>query len=173
MRRLATVSLAALLLGTVGLASSGPLPDDQVKAAVIYKVMLFTQWQASAADPDRRVLCVRGNDGVAEALPMLGGRSLGDRALQVQPLTDDSYDGCDAVYVAGVSARRPLPESPSRRGLMTVVDCGVGLCESGAVLSLAVEDSRLVFSVDRRRAEQQGLEFSAQVLRLARPERSP
>ena len=26
MRRLATVSLAALLLGTVGLASSGPLP---------------------------------------------------------------------------------------------------------------------------------------------------
>lgn len=171
MRPALPARVLALLLGFSAAAAGGPLPDDQVKAAVIYKVMLFTQWQPESEAADRRVLCIRGRDGVAEALPALAGRTLGARALQVRTLSDESLDGCDAVYLAS-GATRPIPtESLRRPGLMTVVDCGLELCASGAVLSLAVENGRLVFSVDRGQAEAQGLAFSAQVLRLARPGR--
>lgn len=168
--RVVPAGVLALLMAFAARAA-GPLPDDQVKAAVIYKVMLFTQWQTDGPTGDGRVLCVHGRDGVADALPALQGRELGTRALQVRTMNGDSFEGCDAVYLAAGTAPRSFSESLRRSGLMTVVDCGIGLCDSGAVLSLAVENGRLVFSVDRGKAEAQGLVFSAQVLRLARPSR--
>lgn len=158
----------ALALLAPGLACAAPLPDDAVKAAVIYKVMLFTHWPATATSAPL-TLCVLGRDEVAAALSDLDGRRIGDRALSVRSaIGREPLRGCDAAYLSAAEWRwlDALDASP---GLMTVVDCGAGLCQSGAVLALAVEEGRLVFAVDRPRAERQGLEFSAQVLRLARP----
>lgn len=158
--------LAGLLVP--GLLGAAPLPDDAVKAAVIYKVMLFTHWPATATAAPL-TLCVLGRDEVADALPDLQGRRVGSRALNVRSAGGrEPLRGCDAAYLAAAE-RHWLETLDARPGLMTVVDCGAGLCRSGAVLSLAVEEGRLVFAVDRPRAERQGLEFSAQVLRLARP----
>ena len=148
--------------------AEAPLPDDAVKAAVIYKVMLFTRWPGAPATAPL-TLCVLGRDEVAALLPELEGRQIGERPLRVRgALGREPLRGCDAAYFSS-SERYRLDDLGAEPGLMTVVDCGLGLCQSGAVLSLAVESGRLVFAVDRPRAERQGLEFSAQVLRLARP----
>lgn len=168
--------LAVLFLSWLGALSAAPVLDDQVKAAVIYKVMLFTQWQAPPEPAGELVLCVVGRDEVAAALPDLQGRAVGERSLAVRSLNNlDALAECHAVYFAGLERRRlaDLPERVGADGLMTVVDCGLGLCASGAVLSLAVEDGRPVFALDRERAGRQGLVFSAQVLRLARPVPAP
>lgn len=148
--------------------AQAPLPDDAVKAAVIYKVMLFTRWPGAPASAPL-TLCVLGRDEVGALLPELEGRRIGERPLRVRgALGREAMQGCDAAYLAA-SERYRLDDPGTGSGLMTVVDCGLGLCQSGAILSLAVESGRLVFAVDRPRAERQGLEFSAQVLRLARP----
>ena len=158
----------ALALLAPGLLPAAPLPDDAVKAAVIYKVMLFTHWPTSETTAPL-TLCVLGRDEVAAALPDLDGRRIGGRPLSVRSAVGrEPLRGCDAAYLSA-SERHRLDGIDTTAGLMTVVDCGAGLCQSGAVLSLAVEEGRLVFAVDRPRAESQGLEFSAQVLRLARP----
>ncbi|MDP3859082.1 MAG: YfiR family protein [Stagnimonas sp.] len=165
-----------LLLAAAAPLSAAPVLDDQVKAAVIYKVMLFTHWQAPAQPDAALSLCVMGQDEVGSALPELQGRMIGARPLKVRSLGGRaSFEGCDALYFAGPERHR-LPSLLAQvpiEGLMTVVDCGVGLCASGAVLSLGVEDGRLVFALDRAQAERQGLAFSAQVLRLAQPVASP
>ena len=149
-------------------AAAPALPDDAVKAAVIYKVMLFTRWPAAPAGAPL-TLCVLGRDEVGALLPELDGRHIGERPLRVRGAPGhEALQGCDAAYLAA-SERYRLDALGAEPGLMTVVDCGHGLCQSGAVLTLAVESGRLVFAVDRPRAERQGLEFSAQVLRLARP----
>lgn len=171
-RLLLLITLMALLPAP----RAAPVLDDQVKAAVIYKVMLFTHWQNPRAPGAELVLCVIGRDEVAAALPDLRGRSVGERRLVVRNVNSPSaLAECDAAYFAGTERERlsESPEPAQAEGLMTVADCGLGLCASGAVLSLAVEDGRPVFALDRGRAERQGLAFSAQVLRLARPVPSP
>lgn len=168
--------LLPLVLATAAPLHAAPLPDDQVKAAFIYNVMLFTHWQATGPTPRGLALCILGQDGVGSTLPELEGRMVGARPLQVRSgSAQDSFSGCDVLYIASSEQRRraALLDAARGNGLMTVIDCGVGLCASGAVLSLAVEDGRLVFAVDRPQAEQRGLDISAQVLRLARPVPTP
>ena len=154
---------------------AAPLPDDAVKAAVIYKVMLFTHWPGEGGSTPL-TLCVLGRDEVAAALPDLQGRLVGSRPLQIRSVAGKApLAGCSAAYIAGPEQHRlrELLAASASTGLMTVVDCGNGLCQSAAVLSLAVEEGRLVFAVNRRQADQQGLGFSAQVLRLAQTESAP
>jgi hypothetical protein len=173
---MAKVWLLILLTSLLAPLWAAPVLDDQVKAAVIYKVMLFTHWQNPRAPGAELVLCVIGRDEVAAALPDLRGRSVGERRLVVRSVNSPgALADCDAAYFAGAERERLSGAAEPARGagLMTVVDCGLGLCASGAVLSLAVEDGRPVFALDRGRAERQGLAFSAQVLRLARPVPSP
>lgn len=170
-------ALATILVGLVPAAlRAAPVLDDQVKAAVIYKVMLFTHWESLRSPGAELTLCVVGRDEVAAALPDLQGRNVGERRLVVRGALDPSASsGCDAAYFAAGERQRlaDLREPARLEGLMTVFDCGLELCPSGAVLSLGVEDGRPVFALDRRRAERQGLSFSAQVLRLARPVPTP
>ena len=118
----------ALALLAPGLLRAAPLPDDAVKAAVIYKVMLFTHWpSAETAAP--LTLCVLGRDEVAAALPDLEGRRIGGRLLSVRSAVGrEPLRGCDAAYLS--AAERHWLETPDARpGLMTVVDCGAGLCQ--------------------------------------------
>lgn len=165
-----------LLLDVTAATRAAPLPDDAVKAAVIYKVMLFTRWPDEAVADMPLTLCVLGRDEVAAALPDLEGKRIGTRALQVRSVAGQNpFAGCNAAYLA-VSERhrlKGLQDHGSDVSVMTVVDCGGAVCHSEAVLSLAVEGGRLVFAVNRQQAEQQGLGFSAQVLRLAHKESAP
>lgn len=173
---MAKTLLLILLTSLLAPLWAAPVLDDQVKAAVIYKVMLFTHWQTLREPGTELVLCVIGRDEVAAALPDLQGRSVGERRLAVRSVNNwGALADCDVAYFAGAERQRlaELAEPAHVDGLMTVADCGLGLCASGAVLSLAVEDGRPVFALDRSRAERQGLAFSAQVLRLARPVPSP
>ena len=177
MQRRLPQRLMAVLLLCCGWAPlhAAPLPDDAVKAAVIYKVMLFTRWPDEGSEVPL-TLCVVGRDEVAAALPDLAGRRIGERALRIRQVAGSAaLAGCHAAYLANAEQHRlgPLLARASGSGLMTVVDCGEALCKSDAVLSLAVQAGRLVFAINRRQAEQQGLSFSAQVLRLSQPERSP
>lgn len=174
MLRQALCALALVVIARAAVAA--PLPDDAVKAAVIYKVMLFTQWPDQPVADAPLTLCVLGRDEVAAALPDLQGRKIGNRLLQVRSVAGQMpLAGCSAAYIAGTEQYRlqSLLSGAAADGLMTVVDCGQGLCNSDAVLSLAVEQGRLVFAVNRRQAEQQRLAFSAQVLRLATAEAAP
>ncbi|MES2885186.1 MAG: YfiR family protein [Pseudomonadota bacterium] len=173
--RMALLALG-LRLACAEQVQAASLPDDAVKAAVIYKVMLFTRWPSGAAAETPLTLCVLGRDEVAAALPDIDGKQIGSRPLQVRSVAGQApFSGCNAVYLAASERHRldRLREQGGAEGLMTVVDCGGVLCHSAAVLSLAVEDGRLVFAVNRQQAEQQGLVFSAQVLRLARLESAP
>lgn len=172
-RRLAWWLWLALLAASPLRAAQ--LPDDAVKAAVIYKVMLFTHWPGDAGSAPL-TLCVLGRDEVAAALPELQGRLVGTRPLQIRNVAGKTpFAGCSAAYIAASEQHRlqDLLADRSSAGLMSVVDCGAGLCKSAAVLSLAVEQGRLVFALNRRQADQQGLGFSAQVLRLAQRETEP
>ncbi|MES2682256.1 MAG: YfiR family protein [Pseudomonadota bacterium] len=168
--------LALALLGSPGAPlHAAPLSDDAVKAAVIYKVMLFTRWPDEGSEAPL-TLCVVGRDEVAAALPDLHGRRIGTRALHIRQVAGPAaFNGCSAAYIAAPEQNRLgslLSKAAGQRPL-TVVDCGEALCNSDAVLSLAVQAGRLVFAINRRQAEQQGLSFSAQVLRLSQPERVP
>jgi hypothetical protein len=172
-RRLWWQAVALLMAARVAGAEPLPLPDDAVKAAVIYKVMLFTEWPNALPEEAPLTLCVLGRDEVAAALPDLQGRKVGERTLLIRTVTGQSpLTGCSAAYIASSERYRlhRLTSNAASNGLMTVVDCGRQLCSSDAVLSLAVEDGKLIFAVNREQAQQQRLVFSAQVLRLSRTE---
>lgn len=145
----------------------------QLKAAVVYNLLLFAEWPSEAVPAEQAVLylCVDPAAAPLEALHSLAGKPVGPRRLEVRkvPATPEGLRGCNAWYREGA----PLPTSGGvwralQRHSVLSITSGERREEGGAAIYLVEVNGRLSFDVDNAAVRQLGVQLSSKLLRLAR-----
>lgn len=159
---------AACALALALTAPTWAADEADLKAAIVFNLLLFTDWPARAqpAPGAPWVLCVSPTHPAAAAFKPLHGRMLrGTRlALQSWPAVDGAPT-CHAAFVGdfdvagGADGPRPSP------GLLLISDARSP--PLAAAIVLQPRDSKLVFRINLAAARHAELRLSAKLLRLA------
>lgn len=137
--------------------------DDQLKAAYILNIALFTTWPPAAVPGRALTVCASPQHSLWDSLRQLDGRDVNGRSWA----TVDGAAGkaCDIVVVAAARAPRSAPKESGNA--LYVVDGTPSGTYAGAV-NLVEESQHIRFDVDTREATRAGIKFSSRLLRLAR-----
>jgi hypothetical protein len=166
---------AAVLVGIAAGAAAPAAQDasvDEVTAAYLVNFVRFTTWPSEAlSDGAPIVVCVGGNDEVADSLERLGrNRQVGGRALSVRRTAlDGLLDGCHVLYRSdldrGGAAR--LIQTTWNQPILTVSDAA-DFAERGGIANFFMDDGRVRFAVNPGAATHARLRISSKLMSLAR-----
>ncbi len=169
-RLLPGVLLAALLWAPATRAEEAVTEQD-LKAVLYYKLPVFV-YRAPSDKESRVDICVLGNtplDSAIEKLPatLIDGRRADFHMLQSQADTGE----CDFLFIGRSEGSRldGLLRRLSGRRLVTVSDID-GFARAGGMVEFALRPggSGIQILINRKAARTQGIEFNAQLLRLAK-----
>nr|WP_267869688.1 YfiR family protein [Massilia agrisoli] len=176
-RRRALAGLLALAAGVpAGVParadSGGGALERSVKAAFLYKFLMFTEFPASAfADPAAPlVIGVAGADDMARELGRLvAGRTVNRRPVVVRTLRDDdATDGLHLLFVGGSDAGRLARLARPAQGapLLVVTEAVDGL-QHGSVINFRIVAERVRFDVSLEAADKHKVKLSSRLLTVA------
>ncbi|MBI5271868.1 MAG: YfiR family protein [Burkholderiales bacterium] len=154
----------AWLLALAPWAAGTALPEQDLKAQVFVRSLLFVLWPTPADPREDLVVCVAETHPWAAALGRQQGQPVNGRRLQVRLTSSDPGQRCHVVVVGRDGARDSFPRRP---GLLRVGDHPDAL-DQGVMLNVQVESGRVVFDVHLRAAREDGLDIDTRLLRLAR-----
>jgi len=147
--------------------------EDQIKAAFLFNFARYVEWPDQAFDsgsaPVR--ICMAGASDFASIVSQaVGGKSVGDRAVEVVPgvgLEDAST--CHILYVGGEleAGADVVASSVSGGHVFTVADRD-GFAASGGIANFIRTDNKVRFEINPGAAKQAGLKISSRLLRLAK-----
>ena len=151
-------------------ASAQSVSEQSVKAGFIYNFVKFTQWP-SAREGDRSPLqvCTPGSQPLDGQFALLQGRTIGSRSIDIRSNAPASeWRNCQVLFLAETDAHRV--ESVLRSlGSAPVLALGdvPDFAQSGGMIGLKIEDSRVRFDVNLGAAQRAGLTLNSQMLKLA------
>jgi hypothetical protein len=179
------VPRAAAALGLlVATLASAPWARAQVaeydmKAAFVFNFAVFTAPAAptspaasgaSAATGDY-VVCIFGRDPFGSSIKALEAKTIDKRPVVVRNVAQpEALGGCSLVFFAETAAA-PLAaalKSVAGKPVITVGDDSAASAAAGFVFNLSLDHQRVVFDVSQDSARAQGLQVSANLLRVAR-----
>jgi hypothetical protein len=172
----------ALLFAPLGAqpAASQPAPppptplEYEVKAAFLLNFAKLTEWPDAAFErPDSPIrVCVAGSNPFGRALAQtFQNETAGGRPLEARVIaTPAQASGCHMVFVPRRHSRaaRDLIRAATPAAV-TVGESDDFLTQGGAI-NFFIERGRVRFDINQQSAEQRGVRFSSQLLRLARRE---
>lgn len=176
-RRYAAAALCALLAPVLlpVVTSAQDVSGPNLKAAYIYRFVLFTQWPVDAlpqAGP--LTMCVVGDTAVRDALERtVKGISVENRPVVVAFGQPDKLPArCDTLYVSAVSAAQAarLVAGMREEPVLTISDLE-GFNGMGGIAEFFYEAGQLRFSIRADAVTQSHLHLSSRLLSLARPPR--
>jgi hypothetical protein len=162
-RRVRRGAVALACVAALGAVWGQADSEARLKAQVLVKALRFVEWPpGSLSDGQPLQLCLAEDSALAQELRGLDGQALGRHALQVRAVRPRQFAACHVVLVG--EAQLPLPAQPAT---LWVTE-SPGMLERGLMLSLQVEEGRVVFDVGLDATRRAGLDISAKLLRLAR-----
>lgn len=172
-RGLLALTCAALLLGVpapVAIATELDSPES-LKAAFLFNFMQFVSFPGSL--PPRLQLCTLAGSAPLPNLAEISGgaRTVRGVAIEVQEqVAPRDVLRCHLVYVdhAVRAQLGSVVDTVGNRAVVIVTDFPGGVPLGATIAMVLREDGRMGFDVNRSAARNQGLELSAQLLRLAR-----
>lgn len=173
-RRLLWLALAAslALAAAVGRAETPLQREDRIKAALVFKLIKFVEWPASAlAGRDPLQICALGESPVGQALALADGKPVRDRVAQfrrVEGLSPSEVKACHVLFVPG-SAREiatGVPTSLRGRSMLTVSDA-TDFARRGGMVGLIRGENKVTFEINLRNAREGGLNPEATLLELS------
>ncbi|NML60926.1 YfiR family protein [Massilia sp. RP-1-19] len=169
---LLALAAAALGHGAAHADGGGAGLERSVKAAFLYKFLMFTEFPASAfADPAAPlVIGVAGADDMArDLMRLVAGRTVNRRPVLVRTLRDsDAPDGLHLLFVGGSDAgqlarlARPGQQAP----LLIVTEAENGL-QYGSVINFLIVAERVRFDVSLDAADKNKIKLSSRLLTVA------
>jgi hypothetical protein len=172
MRRRATLAAlcATLCCGSLA-AQPAAAPEHALKAVLLFKLPLFV-YRAQPPGGDSVVLCVLGHSGLEDALQELAATPIDGRRVELRTLQSGAgAQGCELLFIGRSESRRlaDLLDAVKAATAVTVSDIE-GFAAAGGMVELGVrgEGKGLAIIINRRAARAHGIEFNAQLLRLAR-----
>lgn len=172
-RGLPAALLAALLLATAGqpTVAAEHSDENEVKAAVIYNLLLFVQWPAPQAPGGKLKLCVFEDGALTAALRRHEGKVVQGQLLQILRIgsAPKALDACAAVLVEeGSSAVLARLRLVARERALLVMAEGAGTLDRGAMIGVYGDGGRIGFDINLHAMKSSGLGASSKILRLAR-----
>ena len=160
------VAAAAICLEAQGVSTPG------LTAAFLFNFVKFTTWPADGLrDGGPIVICVGGNDSVADSLDQITQ----NKTVEGHPLTirrtalDRPLNECHIMYAASLNANRAqqLVRAASGHPILTVSDLE-DFAERGGVANFYIDGGRMRFAVNPDAAERARLRISSKLLALAK-----
>jgi hypothetical protein len=174
MRILRALLLAPIVLASALTQAQSPAVSEQaLKAVLFYKLPLFVYAGAGASDKRKPInICTLGDSPLGSAVEKLP-RTLADgRRIDLRTLSGNADSSeCEFLFIGRSEADNldTLFRRMQGRRLVTVSDIE-GFAQAGGIVefSLRSDGSGVLILINRKAAQKQGIEFNAQLLRLAR-----
>jgi hypothetical protein len=164
---------AFLLVLATGVAADVPQQrENRIKAALIFKLVKFVEWPATAlAGRDALQICALGDSPVGESLAAADGKPVRDRVAhyrRIDGLSPNDARGCHVLYVPAGAPEigSGMPVSLRGRSVLTVSD-GQDFARRGGMVGLVRSENRITFEINLRNAREAGLDPGAPLLELA------
>ncbi len=151
-------------------AQSTPVPEYGLKAVLLHKLPEFV-YLARKPGNSPVALCLLGGNPFGDVLDKLT-REAGDKPVRTLRQIAGTHQaaGCDVVFVERGEAERVegILQRLASRGVLTVSDIA-GFARLGGMVELTVGGERagIGIVINRKAARAQGIDFNAQLLRLA------
>ena len=153
--------------------SSTAVQEDVLKAVLFFKLPLYVQ-RKPATDPSDEtvVLCVLGATPISDALRQLVKAPADPRPAELRLLRSAaSASGCGLIFIGRSESAQlsSVLETLSSLPAVTVSDLP-GFAEAGGMVEFQLREdgSGLAIAINRNAAQARQIDFSAQLLRLAR-----
>ena len=166
------LSALVLLFPRAGKAAEDLSEEQKIKVALVYKLGKFVYWPDSPLQQQNKVftICVLGNDPLNPAFMILENRKIGVLPIKIEYVEQsiDIDNGCRIAFITE-SKRAFLKNILQRldnRPVLTISDSH-GFAESGGIIELRQEASRIGFTINLNSARRAGLEIAAPLLELS------
>ena len=145
--------------------------ERSVKAAFLYKFLMYTEFPASAFSDltSPLVIGVAGDDDMARDLARLvAGRAINRRPVVVRAVREqDAMDGRHLLFVSGGDASRLARLArPSQAPMLVVTEAPNGL-QHGSVINFRIVAQRVRFDVSLDAADKNNIKLSSRLLTVA------
>lgn len=171
MRRVLLV-LLLLLYCAAAPAAAEPLPEDELKAAFLFKFGNYIEWPPGtfATPHSAIVIGIAGDAAIADALhQLIRGRRIAERPLRVLRL--DAHDDPVEVHILFVGRDdryAMLLQRTAQRPVLTVTDQDAFEPAPYSTISFVRDGNRLRFDVALDEARRRGVRINARLLAVAR-----
>ena len=152
---------------------SEPLTEYQIKAAFLYNLAKFVEWPGDPLSDSQApiVLGIVGEDPFGKALDaVILGKTVNGRGLVVRRLgRGGDLRTCRILFISSSEKRHlaQILESLKGSSVLTVGEAD-GFVQSGGVIQLLLEESRVRFEINPDAAARARLKISSKLLALAR-----
>jgi hypothetical protein len=146
-------------------AQSADVSEYGMKAVLFYRLSQFVYWPVADKAPSPLILCVVGKNPFGALINQL---SQNGANIEVRLGAGDP-SACHLLFISRSEAGNLdswLSRTESKQ-IVTVSDIP-GFARAGGMIELPLEGERVSIVINRRTAQKKGLEFNAQLLRLAR-----
>lgn len=164
------LAVALFAGGSNARADQATISEYGLKAVLLFKLPQFVYWPDSAPSQSSLIFCVLGSNPFGKALERLAREQIDGRTAEIVNLAAVG-DGivCDFIFIsrsesAGVES---IVRKFAGKRVVTVSDIP-GFAKAGGMVELTVSGDHVGVTLNRRAAQKQGLEFNAQLLRLAK-----
>jgi len=167
---LAMIRLVCGALLSLALAPAHAAPSEyELKAAFIYQIARFVEWQPANAGASLR-LCVLGGNPFGPALDTIRGKPVNERKMEVSLLDMSADTGeCDMLFVAAPAEKylERIMALSRGRNMLTIGDTQ-GFAQRGVMVNFFPEDGKIRFEINPSVSRRAGIKISSQLLKLAR-----
>ena len=166
------IALALLAAAWTARAQEGPVTEDSVKAAFLYKFPGFVEWPANVlARSDQPVsIGVIGSDDVLGELNGIADARKPGRPLVVRRVRDARDLSNIHVLFIGARERSRAPElirAAQAAGVLTVTEWEGALRLGSVINFVTTSDGRVRFEISLEPAEKSNLRLSSRLLAVA------
>lgn len=163
MQRVVRLVITLILVGAGSTSFSQTQDINALKAAYIFNFSKFVEWDENSKEI---VICLdTENRWIYRQLKSLEGKTVNSKPFRVLSLHEspetDVATQCHVLYKDKIVTQPPVPDL---RGVLIVSDA----MDAESIIAFIIKDGRLTFEINARRAEQQGVQISSRLLRLAK-----
>ena len=147
----------------------GQPSEYEVKAAFVLNFVRFVNWPSGTSDSELGI-CTQGDGPLAQAVDKLTrGKQVSGRQLRVHVTPQGAGPECSVLLADENHGKKayPLLASVDKKPVLTIGE-GPSFLANGGMLTLLVENQRVVFEANPAAIQRAGLDISSSLLRLAR-----
>ncbi|MFA7239508.1 MAG: YfiR family protein [Sulfuricellaceae bacterium] len=165
-------ALLALMLpaGLNAHADQSAISEYSLKAVLLFKLPQFVYWPDGATPRNPQIFCVLGANPFGKILEKLAREPVDAHTAEIVKLAaiGDNIQ-CDFLYISRSESAgmETIIRKLVGKRMVSVSDIP-GFAKAGGMVELTVSGERVGVMLNRKAAQKQGLEFNAQLLRLAK-----